>query len=147
MKRLIEIKKGNYLNFKYFIFYVFNLQIKFKKNCPLSLNIYPTDKFSIVLSRSSLQEVFYKKVFLKTSKGHRKTPVLEFCFNKIAHLRPATLPKKETPAQVLPVNFEKVFRTSLLQNSSGSCFHLTIAVPWWKYGSKRYKQLLIKKHN
>ena len=94
MKRLIEIKKGNYLNFKYFIFYVFNLQIKFKKNCPLSLNIYPTDKFSIVLSRSSLQEVFYKKVFLKTSKGHRKTPVLEFCFNKIAHLRPATLPKK-----------------------------------------------------
>ena len=46
LKQLIMIKKDSYINFEYFVFYVFKLQSKiFKdlKNCPRSLNVYTTE--------------------------------------------------------------------------------------------------------
>ena len=44
-------------------------------------------------------------------KNHRKVPVLESLFNKVAALRPAIL-LKETPALVLPCGFCKVFKNT-----------------------------------
>lgn len=46
LKQLIMIKKDSYINFEYFVFYVFKLQSKiFKdlKNCPGCLNVYTTE--------------------------------------------------------------------------------------------------------
>lgn len=46
LKQLIMIKKDSYINFEYFVFYVFKLQRKiFKdlKNCPRCLNVYTTE--------------------------------------------------------------------------------------------------------
>ena len=45
-----------------------------------------------------------KKVFLKVHNIHRKIPVLEFLFNKITDLRPATLLKRDPSTSVfLPI--------------------------------------------
>ena len=46
---------------------------------------------------------------LKISQIHKKTPVLESLFNKVAG-------QNETPKQLLPVNIVKVLRTSFFKN-------------------------------
>ena len=60
-----------------------------------------------------------KKVFLEVSKIHRKRPVPESLFNKVASLRPATLLKKRLWHRCFPVNFVKFLTTPFLQNTSG----------------------------
>ena len=55
-----------------------------------------------------------KKVFLEFRKIHRKTPVPESLFNKVAGLRPATLLKKRLWHRCFPVNFAKFLRTPFL---------------------------------
>ena len=60
-----------------------------------------------------------KKVFLEVSKIHRKRPVPESLFNKVASLRPATLLKKRLWHRCFPVTFVKFLTTPFLQNTSG----------------------------
>ena len=55
---------------------------------------------------------------LKICKIHRKTPIPEGFFNKVAGLRPATLFKKRLCHRFFPVNFAKFLRTPFLQNNS-----------------------------
>ena len=63
-------------------------------------------------------EMCYKKGVLKIfCKIHRKTPVSESLFNKVARLRPATLIKKKLWHKCFPVNFAKFLRTPFLQNT------------------------------
>ena len=45
--------------------------------------------------------------------------MLEFLFNKVAALRPATLLKRRLWHRCFPVNFAKFLRTPFLQNTSG----------------------------
>ena len=59
-----------------------------------------------VAQRSSV-----KKVFLEISQIHRKTPVPESLFNKVAGLRSATFLKKKLWRSRLLVNFAKFLRT------------------------------------
>ena len=76
-------------------------------------------------------EAFCKKMCSwKFHKIHRKTPVPETFYNKVAGLRPETLLKKDSglrPATLLkkrlwyryfPVTFVKFLRTPFLQNTS-----------------------------
>ena len=58
--------------------------------------------FSWVITRSSRPAVFFKREFHKID---RKSPVLESLLNKVAVLHPATLFKKETPAQTFSYEF------------------------------------------
>ena len=70
--------------------------------------------------RSSYLEVFCRKGTLKKFREiHRKTPVPEPLFNKVAGLRPATLLKKGPWHRCFLVNFAKFLRTTFLQNTSG----------------------------
>ena len=60
-------------------------------------------------------EAFCKKMCSwKFHKIHRKTPVPETFFNKVAGLRPATLLKKRLWHRCFPVNFAKFLRTIFL---------------------------------
>ena len=62
--------------------------------------------------RSSYLEVFCRKGTLKKFREiHRKTPVPEPLFNKVAGLRPETLLKKRLWHRPFPVNFAKFLRT------------------------------------
>ena len=76
-------------------------------------------------------EVFCKKMCSwKFHKIHRKTPVPETFFNKVAGLRPATLLKKrlwpeacnvikkDTLVQVFSCEFCEISKTPFLQNTS-----------------------------
>ena len=68
-------------------------------------------------NRSSLSRMFFKLDVLKNfCKFHRKTPVLETLFNKVAGL-------KETSTQVFSCENCKIFKnTFFLRNTSGGCF-------------------------
>ena len=61
-----------------------------------------------------------KRCSQKFSKIHRKTPVSESLFNEVAGLRPKARNyiKKDSLAQVFPLNFAKFLRTPFLQNTS-----------------------------
>ena len=64
-------------------------------------------------------EAFCKKMCSwKFHKIHRKTPVPEAFFNKVAGLRPATLLKKRLWYMCFLVNFVKFPRTPFLKNRS-----------------------------
>ena len=64
-------------------------------------------------------EAFCKKMCSwKFHKIHRKTPVPEAFFNKVAGLRLATLLKKRLWYRCFPVNFVQFPRTPFLQNTS-----------------------------
>ena len=62
--------------------------------------------------RSSRPEVFCKIGVLRNfAKIHKKAPVPESLFNKVAGLRPATLSKKRIWHRCFSVNFAKFLRT------------------------------------
>ena len=66
-------------------------------------------------SRSSRQEVFYKKCVLRNfPKFTRKDLCQSLFFNKVAGLMPATLLKKRLWHKCFPVNFAKFLRISFL---------------------------------
>ena len=62
--------------------------------------------------------MFCKIVVKKFLKIHKKIPVLESLFNKIADLRPATLLEK-APARVLSYEFSEILKVTFLQNTVG----------------------------
>ena len=64
-------------------------------------------------------EVFYGKgAPKKFPKFIRKNLCQSLYFNKVEGLRPATLPEKETPTQVLCCEFCEIFKNTNLQNIS-----------------------------
>ena len=50
----------------------------------------------IEFTEAVAQRCSVKKMFLEISKVHRKTPMLESLFNKVAGLRPVTLLKRDS---------------------------------------------------
>ena len=67
-----------------------------------------------IFNQKQPPEVFYKKrCSYKFRKIHRKTPVPESLFNKVAALRPATLLKKRLWHRYFPVNFVKSLKAGL----------------------------------
>ena len=61
-------------------------------------------------------EVFYKKPDLKNfAISHRKTPVLESLFNKVADLQACDFIKKRLQYGCFPVNITKSFRAAILK--------------------------------
>ena len=78
--------------------------------------------FSYILSiaRSSHRRCFVRKDVLRDfAKLTGKHLCQSLFFNKVTHLRPATLLKKRLWHRCFPVNFAKFLRTSFLQNTSG----------------------------
>ena len=58
-----------------------------------------------------------KKVFLKFRQVHRKTPVPESFFNKVAGLRPTTLLKKRPRHKCFPLTFAKLLRRTFFNRT------------------------------
>ena len=89
--------------------YRYNM-LMFKSSVILTL---PEYRFSVTrILQKSPPKVFCEKRWSgKFRKTHRKTPVLESLFNKIADYRPATL-LKENPTQVFSVEFCELFKNS-----------------------------------
>ena len=83
------------------------------------VNITEDCGWSLITFRSSHRRCSVKKVFLEISQIHRKTPVPESLFNKVAGLRSATFLKKKLWRSRLLVNFAKFLRTPFQQNTSG----------------------------
>ena len=81
-------------------------------------------------------EVLYKKsVFVKLTGIHLLRSLF---FNKIASLKPATLLKKRLQHKCFLLNFAKILRTPLLENTSGQTFPILFTRikrywKWWKY--------------
>ena len=71
-------------------------------------------QFSI-FTEADVGAVFLKKVFLKLSKIHRKTPAPKSLFNKIAGLRPVILLAK----QVLSCEFCEIFKNTFFTEHFG----------------------------
>ena len=76
------------------------------------------------LSESEAATRGKRKCSRKFRKIHRKTPVPESLFQKIASLRLATLLKKRLWHRRFSLSFAKFSRTSCLKNTSGGCFCL-----------------------
>ena len=57
--------------------------------------------------------VLWKKVFLEISAKFTGKPLYKsLFFNKVAGLRPATLLRKDTPAQVFPCEFNEISKNT-----------------------------------
>ena len=78
-----------------------------------------TDEFVMVPQKHLFADVLYNRCSYKFRNIHRKTPVLESHFNKVAGLRPVILLKRGQH-RCFPVNIAKFARTAL------STEHL-----WW----------------
>ena len=78
------------------------------------------------LNRGSPPEVFFKKGILRNfAKFTEKLLCQRLFFNKVTSLRPATLLKKESLAQVFSCEFCDISKNIFsLQNTSGGCFNL-----------------------
>ena len=71
------------------------------------------------LYRSSCLQMFFKMVFLKVNKFHRKNPVWESLYNKSASLHACTFIKKRLQLKCFPVKFVIFLRTPFLPNLFG----------------------------
>ena len=82
----------------------------------------------------SFTDVCSKQMFLKYLQNHKKTPVLESLFNKVADLKACNFIKKRLQGKFL--------RAAFLQNTSGSCFciiSLEFPSPLLKFNCSLYK--------
>ena len=84
----------------------------------------------LLSSEAATRGALCKKRSLEFHKIHRKTPVPESLFNKVAGLIPETLLKKELWHRCFPVNFVEFLITHFLQNKSGRVllYHKNIVI-------------------
>ena len=61
------------------------------------------------MQKQPFANVLQNRCSYKFPDIHKKISVLESLFNKVAGFRPATLLKKETPAQVFSYEYHKMF--------------------------------------
>ena len=95
------------------VWYLFSVFIVF---------IFAFGRFFQEYSEAATRDILWEKVFLEISQIHRKTPVPEPLFNKVAGLRPATLLKKRLWPSCFPVNFAKFLRTFIYSTPLDGCF-------------------------
>ena len=62
-----------------------------------------------------------KKLLLKISNIHRKTPVLESCFNKVARMKACNFIKKILQHRCSLKNLEEFLKTPFLKTSANGC--------------------------
>ena len=76
--------------------------------------------------------MFFEIRVLKVSSIHRKTPVLESLFSRVASLEACNFLKKRLQYRCFPVNFAKFLRKFYLRNHTGGCFcTLHSSGIWW----------------
>ena len=95
------------------VWYLFSVFIVF---------IFAFGRFFQEYSEAATRDILWEKVFLEISQIHRKTPVPEPLFNKVAGLRPAALLKKRLWPSCFPVNFAKFLRTFIYSTPLDGCF-------------------------
>ena len=95
------------------VWYLFSVFIVF---------IFAFGRFFQEYSEAATRDILWEKVFLEISQIHRKTPVPEPLFDKVAGLRPATLLKKRLWHSCFPVNFAKFPRTFIYSTPLDGCF-------------------------
>ena len=71
-------------------------------------------KFKVKNKEAVAQRCYVQNLLLKISQIHRKIPVPESLFNKVAGMRPTTLLKKRFWHRYFPVNFAEFLRKPLL---------------------------------
>ena len=83
--------------------------------CFLFPKSFDTNSTVFLFFRTSLLEVFFKKVFLEISQNSQENTCARVSFfDKVAGLRPATLFKKRLWHMCFPLNFMKFLRTPFL---------------------------------
>ena len=76
----------------------------------------------ITTIKSSRSQMFFEIGVLKVCNIHRKTPVLESLFSKVASLEACNFIKKRLQHRCFPVNIAKFLRKFYLKNTTGGCF-------------------------
>ena len=72
--------------------------------------------------RSSRSQVFFEISVLNVCNIHRKMPVSESLFSKVASLEACNFIKKRLQHRCFPVNIAKFLRKFYLKNTTGGCF-------------------------
>ena len=72
--------------------------------------------------KQQFTDVIQNRCSYKFLKIHRKTPVLEYLFNKVAGPQACNFNPKRLQHRCFPVNFAKFLRAPFLQNTSDDCF-------------------------
>ena len=89
--------------------------------------------------------------WMKVCNIHRKTPVLESLFNKVARLEAYKFMKKRLQRRCFPVNIANFLSKFYLKNTTGGCF-CTLNSPaiwlyksgnWWNIFSIKYFMSLL----
>ena len=89
------------------------------------------------LWRKSFADALQNRCYEKFRKFHRKLPVLESLFNKVAGLQVCNVIKKRLQQKCVLVKFTKLLRTPFLQNTSGRLLPL-FAVSFWEIFSSMF---------
>ena len=74
------------------------------------------------LQKQSFADILQERFSYKFRNFHRKIPVLESLFNKVARLKTCNFIKKRPQHRCFLVKLAKFLRTPLLQNTSGGYF-------------------------
>ena len=86
----------------------------------------------ITTIRTSRSQMFFEIGVLKVCNIHRKTPVLESLFSKVASLEACNFIKKRLQHRCFPVNIAKFLIKLYLKNTTGGCFcALNTSGIWW----------------
>ena len=72
--------------------------------------------------KCSRLKMFFEIVVLKACNIHRKTPVLQSLFSKVASLETCNFINKGLQHRCFPVNIAKFLRKFYLKNTTGGCF-------------------------
>ena len=88
----------------------------------------------ITTIRTSRSQMFFEIGVLKVCNIHRKTPVLESLFGKVASLEAYKFIEKRLQNRCFPVNIANFLRKFYLKNTFGGCF-----CTWNSPGSWLYK--------
>ena len=79
--------------------------------------------------------MFFETGVLKVCNIHRKTPVLESLFSKVASLEAYKFIKKRLQHRCFPVNIANFLRKFYLKNTTGGCFCTWNSPGIWLYKS------------
>ena len=85
--------------------------------------------------RISRSQMFFEIGVLKVCNIHRKTPVLESLFSKVASLEAYKFIKKRLQHRCFPVNIANFLRKFYLKNTTGGCFCTWNSPGIWLYKS------------
>ena len=89
----------------------------------------------IITIRASRLQMFFEIGVLKVWNIHRKTPLLEYLFSKVASLEAYKFIKKRLQHRCVPMNVANLLRKLYLKNTTVGCFCTWNSPGIWLYKS------------